>query len=871
MFDDGAHNDGVADDGLYAATLAPQANGTIMEFYVQAMDPAGLTRTWPAPAWETNNTFAQLANALYQVDDESSATNMPFLRLIMTGTERAVFPPIDSSSDAEMNATFISLDGDGTKVRYNAGVRIRGAGSRGGDPEELTALTSRTTTAGTDRSADEPQQPVRPRPTGGQRPGPAGRPAVAPMRAWSRSGSTARTWRQRHQLRLLRAGRADRTATGRPTTSRSTRDGNVYRGSKYPWNANLDYQGTNAATYQGQTGAGLLQDLEPRRERLDRPVPADLRALPEHRPTPTTWRRSGPTSTSRSGCSISWSATSSITRKRRCATAWATTTPCIAAWWTRASAWSAHDFDTILGQGDTGREHHPLDLDHGRHAAIDRHDAAGQLPEPLHAASGVCARSTSGSGSSIWTPPSAPSRSTRCWTRCWAAGCTGNAIPAMKTFAADRRAYVLSQIPTNLTVDHARWARRTATSTPPAPTSRSTARPTSSTPAACWSTAPRPPGPPGRAAGPTPSRSSPGINRVLVQSLDSNNVEFARATLDIWYDDSSVQTVSGRDRRPTRSGAAAGGPYQVTANLTVNAGATLTIQPGTTVYLGSGVNLTVANGGTLLAEGHGHGADPVHAGAGHRGQLGRHHHQRRGRLARDAHRLCALRVQRRHRHPLRPAARCSWTTSPSATTAAQYLSLDSSSFVVQDCVFPATTAAFEPVHGTGGIKSGRARASSCATSSGRSPATTTSIDFTGGQPARADRAVHQQRLHGQRRRPPGPGQHRRLGRGQHLPARAQERLAGHLQRDQRRAATRRHLARSRSSATSSTTATMRRMAKQGNFFTLLNNTIVRQTHAGGPDTDGGGGLPGGRRHGRGGGDVSGGEHHLRRREAGAQP
>ncbi|HEU0008395.1 MAG TPA: lamin tail domain-containing protein, partial [Verrucomicrobiae bacterium] len=38
--------------------------------------------------------------------------------------------------------------------------------------------------------------------------------------------------------------------------------------------------------------------------------------------------------------------------------------------------------------------------------------------------------------------------------------------------------------------------------------------------------------------------------------------------------------------------------------------------------------------------------------------------------------------------------------------AVQYLSLDRSSFVVQDCVFPATTASFEPTHGTGGIKAG---------------------------------------------------------------------------------------------------------------------------------------------------------------------
>ena len=37
----------------------------------------------------------------------------------------------------------------------------------------------------------------------------------------------------------------------------------------------------------------------------------------------------------------------------------------------------------------------------------------------------------------------------------------------------------------------------------------------------------------------------PGINRVLVESRDSNDVTFAQTNLDIWYDDGSMQTVSG--------------------------------------------------------------------------------------------------------------------------------------------------------------------------------------------------------------------------------------------------------------------------------------------------------------------------------------
>ena len=61
----------------------------MIEFYVQATDASGLVRTWPAPTWETNNTFAQLANALYQVDNEVITNSMPAIRLVMSGTEDA--------------------------------------------------------------------------------------------------------------------------------------------------------------------------------------------------------------------------------------------------------------------------------------------------------------------------------------------------------------------------------------------------------------------------------------------------------------------------------------------------------------------------------------------------------------------------------------------------------------------------------------------------------------------------------------------------------------------------------------------------------------------------------------------------------------
>src|SRR5205085_5627471 len=66
MFDDGAHGDGLASDGIYAAILPAQANNTIIEFYLQAQDLEGRLRTYPnfvPPGGGSTRT----ANLLYQV------------------------------------------------------------------------------------------------------------------------------------------------------------------------------------------------------------------------------------------------------------------------------------------------------------------------------------------------------------------------------------------------------------------------------------------------------------------------------------------------------------------------------------------------------------------------------------------------------------------------------------------------------------------------------------------------------------------------------------------------------------------------------------------------------------------------------------
>jgi hypothetical protein len=151
MFDDGQHDDGNSGDGVYAAQIPAQPDGTIVEFYIEATDAGANSRTWPAPSI-VDGTAQQVTNALYQVNDSSGSDkgwtpgSQPIYYLIMTDKELTELEDIgdrnysgnlftaEPMSDAQMNATFISIDGVHTEVRYNAGVRNRGNRKRADPP-----------------------------------------------------------------------------------------------------------------------------------------------------------------------------------------------------------------------------------------------------------------------------------------------------------------------------------------------------------------------------------------------------------------------------------------------------------------------------------------------------------------------------------------------------------------------------------------------------------------------------------------------------------------------------------------------------------------------------------------------------------------
>ena len=198
---------------------------------------------------------------------------------------------------------------------------------------------------------------------------------------------------------------------------------------------------------------------------------------------------------------------------------------------------------------------------------------------------------------------------------------------------------------------------------------------------------------------------TPGLNRLLIQTFDSNNAELERTNFDVWFDGGAATSVSGAIAVNT-TWTPAGGPYQVTANLTVNSGVTLTIQPGTSVYLASGVNLIVANGGKTLAEGT--ETQPVRftrapGAAASWGNL-----QINGGAGSPETRIAYAHFEFNGGSP------CILCTNATVyldhltfgNTAVSYIHLDDSSFIVSNCIFPNATAQFEGVHGTGGVKAG---------------------------------------------------------------------------------------------------------------------------------------------------------------------
>ncbi|MCU0794917.1 MAG: lamin tail domain-containing protein [Akkermansiaceae bacterium] len=881
MFDDGLHGDLLADDGLFGATLPSQAAGTIIEYYVAASD-GSLSRTWPAPVMGDDPllTPAQIANCLYQVDDSNDNGVMPIYRLIMKAADKTQLAGINANgsggshpypyysgetndqtrSHARFNASFVAVDGTGTTIRHRVSVRNRGNGSRTRQPQGLNVAFTH----------DQPWNGVTQFNLNSQ------------YTPWQVFGAAlfARSGVPSPQARAvqLRWNGANPAGSGSPSFGfyacneawnsdlidhRFPRDssGNLYRAVRL-------FEGTTAGGTSIPNGGDFSKIIPGVAESLSL---VDLYKLNYRKQTNSaedewtdliglTEALAKGHSGSLASSTVSWdadyidavSAVADVDQWMR----WFAVNTMVDNNETNLSNADGDDFHFYFGVDDIRCRLMPYDLD----TILGGGDSAGS---PTAGIFRMIARSSGAA-----TPMNAFMKHPDFAPRYYAAlkvlldgpfkpsnfnslvdQTLGSFVdPAirdsMKSFNAARHAHVTSQVPLSISVTTAPATvngyprSATATTTLGGRANAITTRTVKVNGVhASWN-----------AHSATWSASGvilrPGINRLLIQSFDAADAETESLRFDVWYDDASVIT-AGNTLTTDTTWTASGGPYLLSSSLTVAAGATLTIEPGTTVFLGSAVDLIVAAGGRILASGsaeapirfsrtpgstatwggiviHGLPSDPSpvteirHAHFEFNGETAIHS-QNGGEVILDHLTF--------------------------GTTNRQYLSLDASSFLVSDCVFPdgAAGANFELVHGGGGIKPG-GRGIFVRNFFGYANSVPGNyndvIDFTGGQrPGPILQVIDNVFtgsgddildldgtdawiegnifLHVHQNGSPDSASAISGGNSGALISRIT--IVGNLFYNVDHAAT----------------------AKQGNQYAFLNNTVVRQTISGGSDTDGG--------------------------------
>lgn len=749
MQDDGLHRDGLAGDGTFGAALPAQTAGTIVEFYVDASDGA-LSRTWPAPALNAAGTASLAqdasANCFYQVESTAWTGPQPMYRLVMSRAEGDAFVATaynkSEANDTDKNITVVFLRGSDADVRYQGGVRYRGAGSRGSgyrphnwkmslpedaDWEGWTAFNLNSLSAPVNVLSSRLIQAA-------GLPGEIGTPVAVRLNGNNRMDSTfnpsgvAVSGLYTHQTPLGREW-ADVMF---PVNG----GGNIYkkvRGSNMGWGLAQtspgvpDIAGYLANGWSKQTNSteNLWNDLNT--------LISTARSATNGTPTPPT---------------MNITALENVADLDQWARWWAF---CVLvnhgetnlsngvdddySLYVRPDNGKvmllAHDFDTTFGAGDT-----PLSATssiwHAYDTAFESEKSWSNPPivRALHFNNKFVRKfkwNLRQLAQTLFTPAQFDATvDSVLGAGGWVSATERTRI---KTFMNDRRNFILTQTPsaftatTSLAVSNGYPTTTTATAT-----GLSGAMDGAMTDQVLvngvsvsvnnhddnWS------------AG-TAVSLKPGLNRVLIQALDETGAEIARRTVDIVFDDAST-AAKGPVLTANETWTAAGGPYVLASGLTVNSGVKLTIEPGTSVYVTSG-SITVAAGGCITVLGTAQAPIRISRAPGSAGSWGGILINGTGPESRlenviiESNSAAAIHGQN--------GAVLSLDRITFGNTAVTYLSLDGCSFEVSNCTFPATSASFEPVHGTQGIAAGgRGIIRDCVF--GKVSGYNDSFDFTGG-------------------------------------------------------------------------------------------------------------------------------------------
>ena len=828
MYDDGQHNDGVAGDGVFAAQIPPQTNNAVVEFYVQAQDLEGQTRTWPAPALMTNGLFAQGANALYQVDDPNltfvGTVPQPTYRLIMRWADRnelASYPGNATwrSSNARMHGSFVAVDSQGPAVRYLCGFRNRGAGTRSASPPNYkVSFPSDQLFGGVGAINLNSVYPFC------QYIG-----YVLSLQSGLHCEGAMLTHLVVNGVNRPNSGasqygsyiRLESTDRDYPLNHFQTDPGgNLYRGQSGGHQCTLSYLGANWASY-----ANVGYSKQSNKSENDWADLLDLCNVLNNTPT------SNYVQVIREHVNVEeWMTYFAVfqmvlSRETSIATGQGDDYSFYRGSLDKRFMLLAHDFDTILNQGDTTGGY--TDSIFRMTPLATWLDRFMKHPDFVPAYYRELKR--------LCDTVFAPVNLSRTLDQTLQGYIPQTTIDAMKTFGSNRVNYVLSVIPTNLTVtvplaqSGGYYSTNNATVTLYGQGDVINTRSVKvNGTAGIWSAWE------GRWTNTVVLL--PGVNRLLVQSCNAEGTELQRQAVEIWYDNGAGTTIPGGTMSSSVTWLAANGPFRINGSFTIPNGITLTIQPGASLFLASGVNITVANGGRLLAEGT--ETAPIHftrppgtatswggitingGGTSPETRIAYAHLEFNGTTA---------------IHSSSGTVFLDHLTF--GTTAYQYLSLDSSSFVVSDCYFPTPTASFEPAHGSGGIKSG-GRGLFLRNFFGVPNGYNDVIDFTGGNrpggpivqfinnvfTGASDDVLDldstdawvEGNIFMHIHKNGSPDTSSGVSGGNDDGNASEVTILGNLFYDCDQAA----------------------MGKQGNFFTLLNNTIVHQTHLGGLDTDG---------------------------------
>ena len=735
MFDDGAHGDGLSGDGVFGAFLPAVANGARVEFFIGASDGAH-ERFWPAPARSLAGDLGQTQNCIYQVDNAAYAGSMPLYRIIMravdaqelaainanTGVPPFAYNPGEEAdqtlSHSRFNATFISFDGTGQKVRYMTGIRNRGNGSRTATPPNYNVHFSNAAdwndrTALVLNSQNTPYQLL----------------ASTLFRKAGLAGAESRAVR-------LRVNSTDPTggATVAPTygfyacnefpdddfTSRhfpQNSGGSIYRGQRYV--TGLTAGGTDL------DGASLRQIVPGPQETLTLPELYALNFRKETNKTENNWSdlialaaalakgTSGATVTQPTGYTTDYETAVEETVDVRQWMRWLAVNTMADNEETNISNGDGDDYYLYFGKTDPRAVllHHDLDTVLGRspvsnsatHGIFRMCDAPDGSPTPLNPFMKYpkFAPIYFEELQRLLDGVFAPSNFEDTCDQMLAPVTDVSLRTAIKNFNSARHAYVSGLIPRALSISAVQATNGTTLSPVNGypQTANSECRLSGFAPAietrsvqvngtnaewsaweARWALSSLP--------------LTPGVNRVLIQAFDGNGAEIARTWQDVWRMDGDEEIRSG-----TLSGnetwTAADGPYRLASNVTVPSGVTLKIEPGVTVFANSGAALIVAAGGNIHADGT--YTEPVRfmpvPGVASWGGI-----EINGTAGSPATRISHAYILGNSGVAIDVhGAEILLNDVTFGNAAKSYLDLDDASFVVADCVFPAATTAFEMV------------------------------------------------------------------------------------------------------------------------------------------------------------------------------